>query len=274
MQRNFNKALQEFSTTVGQELLPVITPLLQGASELLMLFGKLPKPVRTVAVAVAALGTAALVAAPAVAAIVTAFKAVGVVAVIAGAKIALVVAAVVGIGAALIALQDKWEPFRRATAAVAAFSGVVDSLKEQFAGTTKSWSDNSKKFSEFFVGIWNAIAGFFKSVGDKLQGIWNGVTGFFNEKLGFVVDFFEGIWNGITRFFAGIVNQLTSQWQTFVEFVVNSLVPLGNVFKVFGVNIGEAVANGLSSGFKALSAPQLKVNRPSTSVSGSGSGSG
>ena len=64
-QKEFNKALQEFSVVIGQELLPVLTPLLRSAAELLKFFGDLPGPIKTTAVAVGLLGTAALIAGPA-----------------------------------------------------------------------------------------------------------------------------------------------------------------------------------------------------------------
>ena len=67
--REFNAALQEFSTIVGQELLPVITPLIQGATQLLKAFGELPGPAKTAAVGITAIGTAAIFAAPAIAAV-------------------------------------------------------------------------------------------------------------------------------------------------------------------------------------------------------------
>ena len=67
--KRFEKAISDFSVTVGQELLPAITPLLREGTKLLQLFGKLPGPVKTTAVAIAALGAAALVAAPAISAL-------------------------------------------------------------------------------------------------------------------------------------------------------------------------------------------------------------
>ena len=64
--KEFNVALQEFSQVVGKELLPAITPLIKGATELLKGFGKLPAPVKTASVAIAAVGAAAVVAGPAI----------------------------------------------------------------------------------------------------------------------------------------------------------------------------------------------------------------
>ena len=57
--RQFDAAIKDFQVTVGQELLPVITPLIQELTKLLQAFGQLPGPVKTAAVGIAAL-TAAL----------------------------------------------------------------------------------------------------------------------------------------------------------------------------------------------------------------------
>ncbi len=67
--RRFNAALEDFSATVGTELLPAITPIISKATEILKLFGQLPGPIKTTAVAVVALTAAFIALAPAVAAI-------------------------------------------------------------------------------------------------------------------------------------------------------------------------------------------------------------
>ena len=67
--RRFNAALEDFSATVGAELLPALTPLINKATEILKLFGELPGPVKTTAVAILGLTAAFVVLAPAVAAI-------------------------------------------------------------------------------------------------------------------------------------------------------------------------------------------------------------
>ena len=59
--RQFQKALTEFSETVGEELLPVITPLLEGASEILKEFGSWDKETRQLTVNTLLLGAALLV---------------------------------------------------------------------------------------------------------------------------------------------------------------------------------------------------------------------
>jgi tape measure domain-containing protein len=64
--RRFNAALEDFSATIGTELLPALTPLISGATEILRLFGRLPGPVRTLIAAVVGLTAAFVVLAPAI----------------------------------------------------------------------------------------------------------------------------------------------------------------------------------------------------------------
>jgi tape measure domain-containing protein len=64
--RRFNAALEDFSATIGTELLPALTPLINGATEILKLFGQLPGPVRTLIVAIAGLTAAFVALAPAI----------------------------------------------------------------------------------------------------------------------------------------------------------------------------------------------------------------
>ena len=64
--RRFNAALEDFSATIGTELLPALTPLISGATEILRLFGRLPGPVRTLIAAAAGLTAAFVVLAPAI----------------------------------------------------------------------------------------------------------------------------------------------------------------------------------------------------------------
>jgi tape measure domain-containing protein len=63
--RRFNAALEDFSAIIGTELLPALTPLINGATEILKLFGQLPGPVRTLIVAIAGLTAAFVALAPA-----------------------------------------------------------------------------------------------------------------------------------------------------------------------------------------------------------------
>jgi tape measure domain-containing protein len=64
--RRFNAALEDFSATIGTELLPALTPLINSATEILKLFGQLPGPVKTLIAAVFGLTAAFVALAPAI----------------------------------------------------------------------------------------------------------------------------------------------------------------------------------------------------------------
>ena len=64
--KDFRDASDQLSVSIGQKLLPAITPLLSGATELLKLFGQLPGPIQTGAVAVIGLAGAAAILGPAI----------------------------------------------------------------------------------------------------------------------------------------------------------------------------------------------------------------
>ena len=65
--KDFRDASDQLSISIGQRLLPAITPLLTGATELLKLFGKLPDPIQTGTIAVIGLAGAAAILGPSIA---------------------------------------------------------------------------------------------------------------------------------------------------------------------------------------------------------------
>ena len=62
--RRFNKALQEFSETIGEKLLPVITPIIEGLTNLLTRFSELDPEVQKAILGIGALVAAILVLGP------------------------------------------------------------------------------------------------------------------------------------------------------------------------------------------------------------------
>lgn len=64
--KDFQNASDELSVSIGQKLLPAVTPLIEGATELLKLFGKLPEPIQTGTIAVIGLAGAAAILGPAI----------------------------------------------------------------------------------------------------------------------------------------------------------------------------------------------------------------
>ena len=135
--RDFNVALKEFSTTVGQELLPVITPLLKEATKLLKLFGELPEPVRKAAVGITLVGTAAVFVIPLITAT-------------AGALVK--VAAAIGtlkLGTAAAGVSKLALAFAGLKAAVAFLTGPVGLLLAGVIGVGTAAFVATKKINDF-----------------------------------------------------------------------------------------------------------------------------
>ena len=64
--KNFQNASDELSIAIGDKLLPAVTPLIDGATELIKVFGKLPEPIQTGTIAVIGLAGAAAILGPAI----------------------------------------------------------------------------------------------------------------------------------------------------------------------------------------------------------------
>ena len=90
--KQFQKAMSDLSTTMGTELLPAVTPIVQALAGVLTKFGQLPGPVKTLIASVGLLAAAFVVLAPAISAI----GALGI-----GAKLAALAPIVGSIGSAL-----------------------------------------------------------------------------------------------------------------------------------------------------------------------------
>jgi tape measure domain-containing protein len=111
--RKFDAAIADFSATVGTELLPVLTPLINKVTEILKQFGSLPGPVKTAAAAILG-GTAAFVVlAPAISAAIgllgglklAAIGAIGSIGTLSGALLALAGIGIVTVGVNYVVTQ-------------------------------------------------------------------------------------------------------------------------------------------------------------------------
>jgi tape measure domain-containing protein len=233
--RRFNKALSDFSVTVGQELLPAVTPLLKAGTELLKLFGTLPGPVKTAAVGMTALGAAALVAAPAIGTVVSALAALNGAA-IGGALLAAGpwLAAAAGIAALGKALYDTNDDFRNFTNNI---GGVVASDFNSAVDRMAADADDSA----------NAIAIAYQDLQRKLAPIGSNIQKMFTAAFGNTSKAADvsakQSTNAFSNFFSSIVSQgaaafgqlssLVSSWWS------NLPAPIRNHFS--GGAIGDLV---------------------------------
>jgi tape measure domain-containing protein len=253
--KRFEKAMSDFSVTVGQELLPAITPLLQEATKLLQLFGQLPGPVKTTAVAFAALGAAALVVAPAISAVVQALmalKGLG----IASALIAAGpwVAAAAGVAALGKALYDTNQTFRNFVNNVGGvlasdFRGAVDGMATDASNSANAiqiaYADAKAKLKPIADGIREFFKSAFKGVSEAATASAATSTSAFSS-------FFSSLVSQGSAAFAGLSSIVSNWWASLPA-------PIRNLFG--GGAIGDLVgaanyAKGVGSRTQAASTQQ------------------
>ena len=129
----FDKAIKDFQVTVGQQLLPVFTPIVEALSTLLQLFGQLPGPVKATAVAVTALGAAFA---------------------ILGGPITAIVAGIIGITLVIKKLADENEAF--AAALQGAWNNILAGLEGVGAFFQAFFANISQQAGEF-LAYWQGM---------------------------------------------------------------------------------------------------------------------
>ena len=290
----FDKAIKDFQVTVGQQLLPVFTPIVEALSTLLQLFGQLPGPVKATAVAVTALGAAFA---------------------ILGGPITAIVAGIIGITLVIKKLADENEAF--AAALQGAWNNILAGLEGVgafFQAFFASISQQAGEFLAYWQGIGNLIAetwnqgianitetfgrwqGYFNEVVQAIANAWNQLMSlipdaFFKavSALGQIfspfVDFLNQAFGAISNAWNNLLESMGLNWGTLINEMIAAVLPLTRVFKAMGIDIGESISAGVSAGFKAFSsfkpgaAPSLNLPGVSgltgvTPPSGSGGGGG
>lgn len=260
--RQFQAALADLSTTIGTQVLPAITPLVEIATKALQAFSQLPGPVQTLTVAVAALAGALVLIAPAISAIVgiagaiapviAAFKALGVaVAAVLSGPVG-IVALVVAAGVAIYVFRDKIAD---------AFKAIGDLFvrigKEFYDFVIKPVTDGAK-------AVVKAIVDAFKGLANALRAPFDAVTGFirgiFNSYLGLIEKFINGAISGINRLIAQANRALSALRLPTLPTATQVALPR---FAQGGVVNGPTVAMVGEGGQREYIIPESKMARAS-----------
>ena len=288
----FEKAIKDFQVTVGQQLLPLLTPLIEAATALLGLFSQLPGPVKATAVAVAALGAAFA---------------------ILGGPITAVVAAIAGITLVIKKLADENEAF--ANALQSAWQGILaalDGVGAFFQAFFASITQQADAFIQYWQGIgtfladtWNqGIANiteafgrwqqYYNQVVQAIADAWNQlmqlIPNAFHQAVSALggifspfVDFLNSAFGAISNAWNSLLESMGLNWGTLINEMIAAVLPLTRVFKAMGIDIGEAISGGVKAGFEAFNnfkpaaAPDLSlpgVSGLTTTPTPSGGGSG
>lgn len=135
----FGNAVSELSRAVGTELLPVITPFVEKATELLKQVGGMPKPLKQAAGGILLLGTAAAIALPAIGGLATTLSVMGTAQIAALGKIVLGLAAIGGTSALIFELSKSVTEFQDLidTGSVEDLQREAERLETAIAGLEK-----------------------------------------------------------------------------------------------------------------------------------------
>jgi tape measure domain-containing protein len=136
--KDFQNASDELSVSIGQKLLPAVTPLIEGATELLKLFGRLPEPIQTGTVAVLGLAGAAAILGPSIATLN------GLIATLAGASV---------LKAAITGLAVMGEKALAAAAGKTALANAVTAANVKITATTISVGLLSAAITAIPIGL-------------------------------------------------------------------------------------------------------------------------
>ena len=139
--RQFNKAMSDLSTTIGQRLTPILDPILKGIAGLVGFFLELPEPVQAAVIGFTAVATAFAAIAPLLPVIATGIGAV--VAVLTGPVG--IVAGITAVVAAFVTMQGKAEKTEEPVAQVASEADKIKAAIEAAAIAKQQFIDKTKQ---------------------------------------------------------------------------------------------------------------------------------
>ncbi len=252
--RVFSESLKELGSTMGQYILPVITPLIQHLNELVQKFGALSpsaqKTILVVAGVAAAIGPVILI----IGQLVTAAGAISGVVGTAAAAIASAGGATAVLGTAFTALTG---PVVIAAAVIAGLILVVKELwqnNEGFRNTVKEiWADIKTIIAKAGTAIKTFWDNWGQDITAILSNIWNIIKAVFQtaaevivNAFGFFLDVLQGDWQGAWEHMKNI---FTSLWNGIQTVVVNAFEGLRTLHNTL-LEIGAHIIQGLIDGIK------------------------
>jgi len=239
----FQKAMADLSTTIGKELLPAVTPIVQALAGLITQFGKLPGPVKTFVAGILGLGAAFVILAPAIAAVGPALTAIAKLKI--GATIAGWLPVVVKFGAVVkafgIAVAGVLSGPVGIVLLLVAAGAAIYAFRDQIAEALKPIGD-------FFVAAFNIVGNVLKKAAQFYMDYYvKPVLGFGQKLFDGFVGLFTKIADVVKAPFLAVVN--------FIKGIFNNV--LSTIGK--GVNGAIGIVNRLISAFNRLPAPNIPL---------------
>ena len=251
--QEFQKALQDLRSELGENLLPILTPFVKGLTELLKIFAGLPEPIQT---AVVALGALALAAGP-VASVITGIG--NALMLLGSLQIGATIAGWLGaVGPAVVAVKAAlggllaWIGGTLVPGLLAFFSGPIGWTVLAVAAVVAMAIAFREPLMNFVAWLWN----WGEPIRQFWADLWNGLVQFVGYSLTTIGTLIS---NGAVLWLQGV----TGVWQAiskgFVDYVVKPIsdawtAVMGLLPKVMN-SAAEAVSrvwNGVVNGVKAV----------------------
>jgi tape measure domain-containing protein len=254
--RRFNAALEDFSATVGTELLPALTPVINATTELLKQFGQLPGPIKTASVVIAGLAGAFVALAPAIGiiqGIIPAVKGLSL-AMLAIPGIGWTAAAILGLGLLGKAVFDTNETFRNFVKNIGgvvasdfrtAVDGMADDARTSANDIQKAYEDLSPKLSPIAKFIRELFQGAFKDTSNAAEASASASSSAFST-------FFNGLISQGAAAFNGL-GALITNWYN------NLPAPIRSIFGGNALSMLAGAAAGAGSAASRAAAPNAQA---------------
>ena len=248
--QEFEKALKDLRSELGENLLPILTPFVKALTEALRLFAGLPEPVQTTIVALGALAIAAGPVASVITGLGNALMLIGSLQI--GATIAgwagAVVPAIVGIKAALAGLL-AWVGSTLVPGLLAFFSGPVGWTVLAVAAVVAMAIAFREPLMKFISWLWN----WGEPVRQFWRGLWNGlveVVGFSMRNVGTVITTAAKLWwSGIQTVWGAIgagfdtlvVQPISSAWNAVMDMLPKAMQSVATTVQRMWTGLVEGV---------------------------------
>jgi len=279
--QQFEKAVKDLRTEIGENLLPILTPFVQALTGFVRTLSSLPEPVQT---AVVLLGGLAIAAGP-IASIITgigqALIMIGPLLTQAGVLFAgfqtVVIVAFQGILAwiggtfipGLIAFFGAISPVGWVVIAIAGITLLVFTFREQLMGFFKWLWEWGAPIRQFWVDLWGkvqelAVQAFtalmelaYKVWVEPWVSLWNNVLrepvtqlwSWLQDQASKGLTGLQNIWGDIAAWWqARVVSPLKDAWRTLSEFIPNALRIAADAVK----GVFNTAINAVKSGFRAV----------------------
>jgi tape measure domain-containing protein len=228
--QEFDKALKDLRTELGENLLPIFVPFVQGITTLVKAFAGLPEPIQTAAIALVAFA----VAAGPVASVIT------------GIGQAMMIIGSLKIGAIIAGL---------ATAFIVLITGPVGIVALLVAAGIAIYAFRDQ-IGAAFGAVVNFIGAAFNTIGNLLKA---GAQAYMDYYVKPILGFFKGLYDGAVAIFSKIGSAIGSAFQTVVATIKNAFRGMLQ-YLVDRVNVAAGLINVLIRAFNRLpNVPDIPV---------------